>query len=174
METSSFYVAAGSVFISLLAVVLSYYAFRKTLREGIRPVLIFSRRTGALWQIENVGSGPAIDLVIADRDTTGEWRSCTRCYPLAVGAVAELVWIAHGSQLVAEYWDVRGAVFTTSYQDGINRVSTGRTQTGLPSPSEEWFARVAAEGGIEGALTEEDLLGKSKWELDVMRNEIYA
>jgi len=174
MEGVSFYVAAISVLISLLAVILSYHAFRKTLREGVRPVLIFSRRSGTLWQIQNVGNGPAIRLVVADRDTFGEWQSSTKCYPLSAGATTELRWIGHGAELVAEYHDVNGAPFTTVFRDGINKVSAGRMHSDLPPPSDEWFARIASDEGIEGALTEQDLLGKSTWELDVMRNEIYA
>jgi len=174
METASFYVVVISVLVSLIAVLLSYHAFRKTLREGVRPVLIFSRRSGTLWQIQNVGSGPAISLVVADRDTLREWRSSTKCYPLSAGAAAELVWIAHGTELVARYRDVNGAPFTTVFRDGINEVSVGHMHLDLPPPSDEWFARIAAEEGIEGGLTEQDLRGKSTWELDVMRNEIYA
>jgi hypothetical protein len=174
LEGATLAVAAISVLISVVAAILSYYAFKRTLHESIRPVLIFSRGAGALWRVQNVGTGPAVRLVVADRDTSGEWQSAVTCYPLSAGGSSELPWIRHGTALVAEYCAVDGAVFTTVFEGGTNRVLAGRIYKDMPSPDEEWFARVASEEGIEGALTEEDLAGKSVWELDVIRNEIYA
>lgn len=56
--------------LSVLAVGVSYYAATRTYRSGLRPFLIFynsefDSEEETSWTLENAGSGPAINVVVA-------------------------------------------------------------------------------------------------------------
>ena len=174
MDSATALISVVSIVISVLAVWLSYYTFRRTLKEGVRPALIFSRRSETLWQIQNVGNGPAISLIVVDMDRNGEWRTVANCYPLSSGAGTTLQWVEYGYQFAAIYTDINGGFFTTHYMNGQNRLVAKNKFPALKANRDEWFLVIASNEDIESALTEADLAGKSAFDLDIMRNEIYA
>lgn len=167
-------IAILSVGISLIAVVFSYYSFRRTLHASTKPVLIFSMTSTFRWRLDNVGTGPAINLTVGDRSSDYSFVSITNCYPLAAGERLDLLWIKGAYELAAVYTDVYGNTFTTLCNGNRNRVVSGNEFPDWKPKHEQWFQMILAEGRDESPLTVEDLEDKTAADLDIMRNEIYA
>jgi hypothetical protein len=167
-------IAIVSAAIALAGAVVAYYAFHRTLRSSARPVLIFSMTSDFLWRVENVGTGPAINLVILDTDSKGLFASVTNCYPLAVGASLDLIWIDACWKLGAVYTDVYGDTFTTICQGNRNRVVNRNEFPQWKPDRDQWLQLILAEGKHQSQLTTEHLAEKTASELEIMRNQIYA
>jgi hypothetical protein len=172
--TPSDVIALVSAVVATLALCVAYITYRGTIRSASRPVLIFSISTGFRWKIQNVGAGPALNVIVADRHLDGRNDSVTICYPLAAGADLELVWIKAGHELVAVYTDIFGYTFTSVCRANRNTFSTGNTFPELSPDTEQWLQEVLGVGREYSQLTEEDFKGKTPWQLDLMRNELYA
>ena len=166
--------AVVSLIISIITVGVSYYTFQRTLKTGIRPVLVFSRRSSMIWQVENVGNGPAISVVIGAMDRKGNWQTVINCYPISASAKVTLDWIIEGYEVAVVYTDVYGKTFTTHCHGNRNEIIEKNKFSNWKPARDEWFFALTTEQGCEGCLTEEDLQGKTAMELDLMRNEIFA
>ena len=84
-----------SVFVAVLALLISFAAYRTTHRRGIQPILVFGHggRDAAnvsIWYMHNVGYGPALNVIIAGGDNELHWHEeCHLLDPLrspSVGA----------------------------------------------------------------------------------------
>src|SRR5437870_295649 len=69
------------VLISVAAITVA----RRAVTRSLRPVLVFVRRgTDRVWFIENVGTGPALDAVVAEQDwDEKKWRRSLLLPPIA-------------------------------------------------------------------------------------------
>lgn len=161
-----------STVISLIAVALSYYTFQRTLRASARPVLIFSLRSETLWQLQNVGNGPAINILVGEMNNKREWVNITNCYPLAAGATVPLLWLKHGVQLATVYTDIYGESLTTHCASNWNKVTNENEFPHWQADNHEVIQVIIAKGSR--VIKEEELKGLKPFELDVKRNEIYA
>jgi YARHG domain len=166
-------IAAMALLVAVAAIVLAYYSYRGSLRASARPVLTFSRTPTSWWKVHNVGSGPAINIIVANVRTGGGVERATSCYPLAAQDGYDLPWI-QGGMLTAVYADLFGDSFTTTCDGSTNTVARGNLRPDLAPTGEQWIEQVLAEGPDGSRLTERDLVGKTAFELDVMRNEPYA
>lgn len=173
MSTTDF-IAIASTVISLIAVVLSYYSLHRTLRASSKPALVFSMTSTFRWRLDNVGTGPAINLTVGDKSSDSNFVSITNCYPLAPGECLDLGWINGAYELAAVYTDVYGNSFTTICKGNRNRIINRNGFPAWKPNAEQWFQMILAEGKDESPLTAKDLEGKTATELDIMRNEIYA
>lgn len=171
---ASEYISILSVFIAIFAVFVSHRAYRGTVRSATRPVLVFSMTTNFVWRVSNVGSGPAVELRVADYGRRGVLSQVTKCYPLAAGEKFDLPWVRNAEEIVAIYRDVFGSEFTTICRANENKFYPRRTRSGIKETTEQWLQDVLWEGRPRSSLREADLIGKTAWELDVMRNTIYA
>jgi hypothetical protein len=105
-------IAIISLVLSATAIGLSYYWSHKTHQASIMPVLVFSRKSETRWQIQNVGQGPALAIVVGDREKGGKWGYKVNFYPIAAGAEIELPWLNPSDELVASYKDVNGRAYS--------------------------------------------------------------
>lgn len=158
--------------ISLIAVVLAYRA--QSCSNRLRPVLVFSRGSDTLWQIQNVGEGPSLQVIIADSDRHETWTCVANCSPVGAKCTLNLPWIKNGYGLVAIYSDIDGNQFTSLYKDGVHSISRGNIYPHLKPTHDEWFLLIASDENNTSTLKETDLEGKTAFELDVIRNEFYA
>ncbi|MDP2400620.1 MAG: hypothetical protein Q8M66_01445, partial [Actinomycetota bacterium] len=113
-----------SVAIAGFALVISVITYRGAVRAATRPVLVFSMISPKVWQVTNVGVGPAVRLLVADIDSDGVRHTITNCYPLAPGASHLIRWHKLGMGLVAQYEDIHGRAFTSEchhYENRLNR-----------------------------------------------------
>ena len=176
-EILNAFATVASIFLSLAAILLSYYTFKRTLKTEVRPILVFLRRDEAAWQLQNIGNGPAVKLVVADKireDQLARWGIIANCYPLATGATISLPWIEGGFEFAATYTDIHGNTFTTHFRHGDNLIFEKNLFPKLQVNHEEWTLKFNVSNSEEGKLTEKDLEDKTPFELDLLRNEPYA
>jgi hypothetical protein len=102
-----------SLIVSAIAVFITYVLFRRAQIANIMPVLVFTRRSEAVWQIENVGRGPALSVAVGDKEESGKWRWSVRCYPIAAGAAIQVPLPSPGDELMTSYKDIKGNAHST-------------------------------------------------------------
>lgn len=163
-------IASVISFFSLVASFYAVYLTQKTFKTGLMPILVFSRRTNGNWQIENVGNGPAINVVIADGTKTRDWVSIVRCFPIAAGAKVELTWLVSAYELAAVYFDSEGEVFTSKCCSNENSICKGNKYPAWDPTIDQGYLEILRQA----TYTEEELKEKTPIELDHLRNEIFA
>jgi hypothetical protein len=171
--TLSYAIALSSITISILALLVAYFSNRGSVRAASRPILIFSMVSTFKWQVQNVGTGPAINVVVADCHPGGRTDSVTDCYPIASGGHLDLAWIRAGWELKAIYTDVFGRAYSTLCA-GKNTVFEGDEFPYLIADTDQWVLQLLDTMAEGSNLRAGDLKGKTAEELDIMRNEIYA
>ena len=121
----------AEVTISIAALVVSFFSLiftilysRKRLRTNIAPILIFSRDQLKGWLLENVGNGPALNVVVYDGDLEA-LKKAVRCYGIAKGAIIDLPWTEHPEQLGATYEDAMGNQYTSLAKDDLTTIKRG-------------------------------------------------
>jgi hypothetical protein len=124
-DTRSRIVAAVPVVVSALALVVSFFGYRLTAVRGVKPVLVIVYRESG-WQVKNIGNGPALDVIVAERPEGGTWAHPMRVPPLAKDAELDLVlddpnvkWIG------ARYSDIDGRVYSSECSEDLTRVVEG-------------------------------------------------
>jgi hypothetical protein len=113
-----------STVLSVIALALSDTSFIVTLvltikRDigAIRPVLVFTYRSGVGWHIENIGNGPALDVVFH------------RLYRESVTQSVRLPTLAKGSEFVLHFAKHDSKqIFVATYRDADRRPYTSRSQ----------------------------------------------
>src|SRR5437763_8165811 len=90
-----------------LALVVSVASFAYAFAKGrydqvtsVRPALIFVYEPGEGWVIQNVGNGPAMNILIAQKGPEAgagraNWEGPVRIAPLARDKSFQLHWTAH-------------------------------------------------------------------------------
>ncbi len=88
------------------------------------PILFFSLRE-PVWEIENVGRGPAMNIIIGDDAGNGkDFASVIEYYPIAVGRKVSLRdHIPRGMKLVVNYTDVWGTPYSITCSGNNNHPS---------------------------------------------------
>jgi hypothetical protein len=121
-----------SLVLATFALAVSVLDFRFSKSTVDRPVLIFTLKAGTSWRVVNVGTGPAVNVVLADRNSTGDSEKVVNCYPLAAGGQIDVPWLNASHELVAVYTDVHARAYTTTCGQNRNRITRRMsTKTGL-------------------------------------------
>ncbi len=121
-----------AVFIAGIATVISVISLlysRQTERRGRMPVLVLFPEESGFWLVENIGKGPALNIVIAQgrgsegnmrpidlhaEDATGEvWCNPIHLRPLSAGAKQLVPWRFGTSGVGIVYTDALDHVYTT-------------------------------------------------------------
>lgn len=166
--------AAGvSALTSVVAIALTYHAFRNTIRAAARPVLVFNLSPEIVWQIKNVGTGPAITVTIGDKWLSSDWATVVRCHALAPGDTTALPWVHEGAELAVVYKDVFDKYYTTDCTNGFNETVRGNKFRKWEPKWTEWELEILQNKQLL-LYSEEYFAGKTPFELDVLRNEFYA
>ncbi len=166
-------VALISAGIAGLALVISVITYRGAVRAATRPALVFSMISPKVWQVTNVGVGPAVRLLVADVDSDGVRHTITNCYPLAPGASHLIRWHKLGLGLFAQYEDIHGRAFSSECHHYENRLSRV-WRPDWTCETEQWLQERKPEHPSRPLLELASLRGKSQWELDLIRAEPYA
>jgi hypothetical protein len=162
-----------SALTSILAIGLAYHAFQNTIRASARPVLVFTMTSDIVWQVQNVGTGPAIMVTIGDKWLGQDWGTVVTCHAMAPGAVTTLPWIHEGAEIAAVYRDVFNKFHTTRCKEGRNEALRGNKFSGWSPKWTEWELKVGQDPTLL-LCTEDDLREKTPFQLDILRNEFYA
>src|SRR5688500_15333335 len=88
-------VAVLAVFVSITSLVISIYVSRRSTVVGRRPVLVFDYDGVIGWRVRNIGVGPALNVIIAQKEVGGGWFNPVRIPPLAKDGDFVLSWCLH-------------------------------------------------------------------------------
>jgi hypothetical protein len=110
------------------------------------PVLVFTRRSSTEWQLENVGNGPALNVLFREKDFGDNWRKdVTRLYPVAAKtAPIPLPRLESAKELVATYEDTYSSQYTSVCNEDRTTVVRGNRYPDWKATRSEW--RVRQEG----------------------------
>jgi hypothetical protein len=120
--------------LSVLAVVISVISFdfsfwqrRQADITGVQPALVFVFDNKVGWRLENIGNGPALNVIVAKKRPYGEWFEPVRVPPLAKDADLQLHWIPINDEngLGATYNDIRNRAYTTTTGADYSRIIDG-------------------------------------------------
>jgi hypothetical protein len=118
-----------------LALLVSFASFAYAFAKGrydqltsVRPALVFVYDHDGGWTVQNVGNGPALNVLIVRRPPgAGEasWEKPVRIPPLKRDGAFPLHWDPHDNDhaLGAVYADMWGRSYTTTCARDLNSIS---------------------------------------------------
>lgn len=118
-------VSVAAIVIALISLFFAVRSSRAALSTSVAPVIVFSHDPEIGWIAENVGNGPALNVVLYDGDTK-ELGRAVQAYAIAKGARVELPWAKAPGQLAASWQDVHGDQYCSHCQNDLTSVSKGR------------------------------------------------
>jgi len=119
----------SSLVVSIVAAIATISIYRNSRKLGIKPVLVFLRRSSHAWELANIGTGPALRVLVGEwRWDTDRWSQFTNFYPIPAGRHIDANWL-DAKILGVEYEDVDGRRYTTSCQYDRNQVTSGHSYT---------------------------------------------
>lgn len=163
-----------SLVIAGISFVLAALSHRFSKQNADRPVLVFSLAIGRRWQLDNVGTGPALNITVADRDQDGNSEKVVNCAPLSASGQAAVPWLTGKHELVAIYSDVHGRQYTTICGYNRNRFLRRNVFPEMKANRDQWLEDPIYAGRRDARIKEKDLAGLSSLELLLLRNSIYA
>jgi hypothetical protein len=96
-----------------------------TARASIRPVLVFEYSSNEGWKVNNIGSGPALNALVAQKEG-GLWINPVRIPAMAKDGSLPLAWCLHDDKaLGALYEDAEGRKYTSICGNDLSSVSVG-------------------------------------------------
>lgn len=140
---------------SIVAFVISVLGFATTLaltarRDiiALKPMLVFTYRDDG-WHIENVGNGPALDVIFTRRaDMNGSLNDDehTRLPALAKGALFLLRFARHENPhiFLTTYTDADGRKYTSKSEHDVSRIKAGwngMVRPADPGTLKRWWER---------------------------------
>jgi hypothetical protein len=117
--------------VSTLALSVSAVALLRNAVNWARPVLVFVYDGTRGWVLSNIGNGPALNLVVAQKrpGISGRdgWFRPVRVPPLAASHEAVLDWLQHTNDtgLGVEYEDVEGRKYCAHCGADLTRIRRG-------------------------------------------------
>lgn len=122
-----------ALIISIISLFFAIYKGRYDQITGVKPALVFVYDHEEGWQVQNIGSGPALNIVVAKkeggvRSRSGNWIEPIRIPPLKKDGEFKIHWDAHNNThgFGATYDDVWGRPYTTTCGCDLNIIRRGR------------------------------------------------
>ena len=113
--------------VSVVSFVISYRLSQQSAVSSVMPVLAFVYEKEGQWAIQNLGNGPALNVVIASKMTDDRlWSNPFRLPPLAKDGRFKLSVDINVRWLGASYNDVNGRDYSATYVRDDSRVRSGR------------------------------------------------
>lgn len=133
-----------SLFVSIAAFGLSIYSFYVNQKRAAQPVIIFSNggkdETGTrAWYAENVGNGPAINVLLLGGISDKDWdKDNVLLLPaLSKGAKHKLNF-QKGLAFAAVYTDIADRPYTTTVYDNKNKIYEKNILPGISATKFLW------------------------------------
>jgi hypothetical protein len=114
-----------AIVFSIISFTLSFLQSRKSSITDIRPVIVFTYESQEGWKIRNVGSGPALNIIVAmSLVHEDEWTMPVRLPALSVNSETALHWIGHLNirALAAKYTDFENRKYSLTAMDDFTKV----------------------------------------------------
>jgi hypothetical protein len=176
-------VATAALLFAVISFLISFYSASVAGRRARMPALIFTYDlTYHQWVLRNVGNGPALDIVVAQRDKKrSKWYMPVRIPPMGKDDQFVVWWLEESRDfgLGARYHDMVVGdsralrhVYVTRTGDDVSRIYAGRRsrrvdmpiwpdsevtrhwQLPLPEPSQVAAIPDAARGRVVQSLSE--------------------
>ena len=121
-------VSVIALVVSVVSFALSYLQSRKGAIASVMPVLAFVYERDGHWVLQNLGNGPALNVVVAEKTTdTSEWSNPVRIPPLPREGRFPLPSVnVNARWLGASYNDIEGHEYTATCVNDDSRVQAGR------------------------------------------------
>ncbi|HRB33809.1 MAG TPA: hypothetical protein PLP93_11770 [Nitrosomonas sp.] len=121
------YTSVVALAFSVVSFGLSYSLSSKSAVTSIRPVLVFEYTHEAGWSIRNVGSGPAMNILIAGKADGGDWRDPVRIPALQRDGRFPIAWMGHKNirTLGATYVDIADRPYSSLSTNDLSTTSEG-------------------------------------------------
>jgi len=123
----------GALVISLCSLVYTVMNNSRDQIASVRPAIVFVYSGDSGWQIQNIGSGPALNVIISQNEgsseaNTGNWVKPVRIPPLKKDGFFSLHWMPFSNvrRLGATYDDMWGRPYTTTCESDLNKIQSGR------------------------------------------------
>ena len=114
-------VACISTVIAVISAIIAWQAVTRSLR----PVLVFIRDKHQGWSVKNVGAGPALDVLVAERDgAEPTWKRFKRLPPLSKDGEIRLP--SAPSVFGVTYSDAENKRYSTTCSGYSNRLRKGQ------------------------------------------------
>ena len=140
-----------AIVFSVVSFSLSFWQTLQGAQSRIRPVLVFVWDKNG-WNIQNVGSGPAINVVSFRSENTEDWIKPVLLPPLSAGSSHHLHWLGKCNvrALAATYTDFESREYTTETWDDKQDFSNGRVIQRLDSsPIKPWWSMPLPESCLD-------------------------
>ena len=130
MSTKDFYavvIASLALAVSIISFVLNYRHNRRASILARKPVLVFEYDGSVGWIVRNVGHGPAMNIVVAQKEPGADWFNPVRIPALSKDGKFVPVWLGHVNTtgLGATYTDVEGSPYTATCGNDLSRIDEG-------------------------------------------------
>ena len=86
--------AATALIVSVLTLALNYRHARRATVLGLKPVLVFEYDGSRGWVLSNVGAGPTLNIIVAQKRVCEAWFNPVRVPPISKDGDFVLVWLA--------------------------------------------------------------------------------
>ena len=119
----------AAVVISVISFLLSFRLNMRSARSDIRLVLAFVYNGESGWHLRNIGSGPALNVTVAQKNVENkEWFNPVRVPPLEEESRFLLKWLGHvnNTGLGVVYEDFQGRTYSSTCGDDLSRIFRGR------------------------------------------------
>lgn len=115
-----------ALLVSIIAVIISYLSSRRARITGIRPVLVFTYDQTIGWTIQNVGNGPALDVITVRRPFEKDWIDPEQINPIARGESTRFGSSTEPLEAFGcTYCDVNGKAYTSIVENNRTKISIG-------------------------------------------------
>lgn len=118
--------SATALIVSVLTFALNYRHNRRAVVLSRKPVLVFAYDGRRGWVLKNVGSGPALNVIVAQR-RNNQWFNPVRIPPLAKDAEFVPLWLGHVNTtgLGATYTDSESTSYTSITGNDLSQIFAG-------------------------------------------------
>lgn len=119
--------SATAIVVSICTFGLSFWFTWRSSLAAKRPVLVFVYDANTGWVLRNIGGGPALNVVVAQKKVGGEWFHPVRVPPFGKDAEFALSWLDHMSKtgLGATYTDYEDRSYTSTCGNDLSRTFRG-------------------------------------------------
>lgn len=128
--------SSTALLLSVVTFALNYRQSRRTAVLTRKPVLIFEYDGDSGWTLRNVGAGPALNVIVAQKRVAGEWFNPVRVPPLSKDGKFVLRWLNHvnSTGLGATYTDTEQLPYTSTCGNDLSETFDGTLFGPWPEP----------------------------------------
>jgi hypothetical protein len=121
------WISVVALLISGLSLAISFWNNRRSAITGRKPVLAFVYDHESGWLLQNIGNGPALNVIVAQKEVGGQWFNPVRVPPVSKDGTFVCRWLGHVNTtgLGATYTDFEGRPYSSVSGNDLSRTFEG-------------------------------------------------